>query len=203
MKIAVAVAMLITLAPVALADTIVADATGKDSSFTTDFWGVDFVEGDALVKSVTFDLSADWNAYFDFDGSSFQGAKAPVIGALSGLTLADITVKTSGAIGGYSTHPSLLSFSFAKGSFASGDSFRFSADTDALGFGIPDSGSTIGDSGVMFNVLFEDGRSFDAVFETQSNQVATAVVPNPEPGTWVLMLLAFSIFVWRARRLTA
>ena len=201
MKIAVAIAILFSLAPAALADTIIADATGADSSNTTDFWGVNFTDGDGYVKSVTFDLTADNNAYFDFDGVfTYGNAKKPILGTLIGLNSADITFSTSGAIGGYASHPSSLTFSFATGSFGAGDSFRFSADTDALGIGVPDSGVTMADSGVIFSVLLEDGFQRSAVFEAINDDAALAVVHSAEPSSWALTLLALGIIVWRARR---
>ena len=200
MRIALAFAMLVSLAPAALAESIEADATGTDSSFATNFWGVDYISGGSHLQSVTFDLTADSDAYFDFDGSSFSGATAPVLGSLSGLTANDITVTTSGNVGGYASHPSVLTFSFASKSFAPGDSFRFSADTDALGIGVPDPGSVIADSGVVFSLVYEDGTSRTVAFESVSDNVAVAAIHSPEPGTWTLLLLAFGIFAWRTRR---
>jgi hypothetical protein len=110
---------------------IQADATGANNYTTTDFWGVGFASGSGFIQSVTFDLSADADAYFDFDGAATYGdVTYPVIGALTGLVEGDIGFALSGSIGGDPLRAQFLTFNFAPDSFGVGDIFRFSADTE-------------------------------------------------------------------------
>jgi hypothetical protein len=131
---------------------ITADATDLDSG-TIDFWGVSFDNGTGFIQSVEFDLSplSALGISFDFDSTTVPQLTSPVIGNTSGLTAQDITADFNG------TNPTSLSFSFATGTFGTGDSFRFTADTD----GTTLLSSPLGElhNGLFFTVLMEDGTT--------------------------------------------
>lgn len=175
---------------------VIADATGSDSASTTDFWGVTFASGSGFISSVTFDLTADADAFFDFDGNAnYGGSSGPVIGALNGIAAGDISVTTSNTVPNADTgvpQPQILTFNFAAGTFGVGDSFRFSADTDYL-FSDPAPGSAVGNAGAAFAVVFEGGQTGAAAFSVVSTTQSIAEVGAsvPEPG--VLALLAFGL----------
>jgi hypothetical protein len=186
------------------AAVILADATGQDNSSDLDFWGVTFQSGSGFIQSVTFDLTADPDGFFDFDGASF-GTAGPLLGTLSGLDLADITFSTNTFEGGDPGHPQVLIFEFAAGSFGIGDSFRFAADTDFF-VTSPTPGGLIGDGGAIFSAVLEGGESGSATFvrisDTVSEASADIGVAVPEPSMLALIGtgLAGIGFAMRRRR---
>ena len=178
------------------ATLIVADTSGASNYSNEDFYGVTFIAGSGFVKSVTFDLTPDADAFFDIDGSlSFfsEGsgfADDVVFGRLAGLSPEDISVERSNFIGDDPAHPAALTFNFAVDSFSYGDFFRFSADTDFLVTDPVTPGGVFGAAGVLFSVAFQDGLSESAVFRKVSgyHSVATIVAaPVPEPATMLVL----------------
>lgn len=163
------------------ASLITADATGADSFSTTDYWGVSFDSGNGYISSITFDLTPFGGDVFDFDGSvSYNNATEPVLGAMSGLTDADITASFVG------NHPDVLTFNFDPFSFGVGDYFRFSADVDQI---------LTGDqaAGLLFSVTMDDGTTANGALAVTSvtNQAAVTLDvqnrdPIPEPATMLL-----------------
>jgi hypothetical protein len=174
------------------ASAILADTTGLDNADTTDFYGVNFLAGTGFIHSVTFDISADPDAFFDFDGNgSYNDSTAPVIGAMGGLTIADFSsLAYSNFVDGDFSHPSVLTFYFAPESFGVGDYFRFSADTDFF-VSDPAPGSVFAEGGAIFSALLEDGSSGTDIFRPYGsiNSIAfveTSPSPVPIPATFWL-----------------
>jgi hypothetical protein len=209
-KLFAAVAALMSAANPAPAHAeIIADATGFDAGYVPDFWGVQFISGNGYIQSATFTLSST-AGFFDFDGSLFLNftfppgipGVEPVLGAMSGLSTGDITYPTAG--GQPLGHPTTLTFTFAPGSFAPGDWFRFSADVDGGGV----SGGSFGTLGTSFSVVMSDGQTFSAPFVTLSDNQseATLDVPSAVPAPATLPLFAtglgmLGLMAMRRRRL--
>ncbi len=178
------------------ATVITADTTGSDNVSTPDFYGVQFLSGpvSSFIQSVTWDISSDTNAFFDFDGAgSFGNATLPVVGARVGLTMADISFTLIGAVGGNSQHPNILRANFFPGSFGIGDSFRFGADTDFFVFD-PAPGSVFGNGGAVFSVLLESGQSASSNFVVVNTQQSLATVnvnqqAVPEPSSLIIFVI--------------
>lgn len=131
---------------------ITADATGLDSD-TIGFWGVSFDNGTGFIKSVEFDLLplTALGIRFDFDSTTAPQLTSPIIGSTTGLITQDITADFHGA------NPTSLSFSFTTRTFGTGDSIRFTTDTD----GTTLLSSLLGEllNGLFFTVLMEDGTT--------------------------------------------
>jgi len=167
---------------------IVADATGYDAGYVTDFWGVKFISGSGYIQSVTFDLSTT-GGYFDFDGSPFlipliPGVE-PVLGVMNGLSSSDITYPTNG--GNPVGTPTVLTFTFSTGSFTEGDWFRFSADVDGRGR----AGGDFGSIGTLFEVTMSDGNIYSVPFMTINTNSSEANIETdsvPEPSTFMLLI---------------
>jgi PEP-CTERM motif len=181
----VAVVLCAALAGRADAAVITADTTGADNFTTADFYGVSFDSGAGFIQSVTYDLTVDSDAFFDFDGStSFADAVAPVLGTLVGLSAGDISFSFTGV------HPTSLTINFAAGSFSAGDSLRFAADTDFL-FSDPAPGTVFGAAGVPFSVVLEGGAAGSDVFEVaRAGSIAVVQIgetATPEPASLALM----------------
>ena len=116
----------------AAAAIIVADTTGPDSYSTADYYGVAFQAGgvNRFIQSVTFELSADGDAYFDLDGNgNFGNTTSPVLGTLTGLLAGDISFVFLDPVGGDPLHPAQLRLDFAPGSFGVGDLGRSDASS--------------------------------------------------------------------------
>jgi hypothetical protein len=110
---------------------------------------------------------------------------------MSGLSAAEISFPSAAVVGVPGScdgsypgpcvgHPTTLTFTFAPGSFAPGDSFRFSADVDGTG----SSGGTFGSGAASFSVLMSDGQTFSAPFVTISDnrsEVTIAVSDEEDP----------------------
>ncbi len=191
------------------ASIVDADATGADNFSTIDYWGVAFAGGSGDIASVTFDLTATPFAFFDFDGNgSFGNATGPILGTLSGLSAADISFSTGSPVFADTTHPAVLTFDFAPNAFTAGDSFRFSADTEAL-VADPTPGGLIGEAPVNFSVSFSEGTTISGDFGTLNDEksvvrVAAEVEAVPEGGhSAFLFSLALAgtrgVALWRER----
>jgi len=172
---------------------LVADALGTENTLTAGYWGVAAASGSGYVSSVSIDLSADFGAFFDFDGEgNFGNALGPVLSSLVGLTEADISVVFGDPVAGIATHPAVLTFNFAPGSFAAGDSFRFGADTEFF-VSDPTPGGAIGSGGGIFSVTLETGQSgtaaFSDLFVNRSISAVTIQTTIPEPSTLVLLAI--------------
>ena len=178
---------------------VVGDTTGTDNFTTSDFYGVALSGGSGFVESVSWDLSVDGDAFFDFDGSgSFMDGTDAILdfGSLMGIDASDITFVWTDI----ENHPTLLTAEFAPGSFSAGDSFRFGADTDFLTDPAP--GSAFGDSGVIFNVNFASGESVSGVFQTVGADQSIVTLTSsaiPEPSAAMIIVLAMCLPVIRRR----
>lgn len=170
------------------AQAVVAYTAGADTFTTPGLWGVHFAGGPGFVQSVSFDLSVDTDAFFDFDGSSgYWDAVHPVLSGLDGILWVDITFSYSAFVGGSPSHPSLLTLNFAPGSFGPGDTLRFGADTD-LFVSDPAPGGVFGTAHVPFSVVMENGAAGTAPFQNVDTLTSFACVYIPEPAS--LMMLA-------------
>jgi len=116
------------------------DVDGPDNFSTADMYGVSN-SGTEAIASISIDISAQAGSFFDFDGSaSYGNATAPVVGAIGGMALADITWSYDA---GY-PYPQTITATFSP-AMAPGAFFRFGADTDFFvsdpcpggNFGIP------------------------------------------------------------------
>ena len=187
--------------------TIFAVTAGNDTSTTPDMYEVAFTSGVAgeFVASVSINLAAAPDAFFDFDGiGSFAGATAPVFGAMSGLVAGDITPVFGNFVDGDLQHPSLLTFNFLAGSFGIGDFFRFAADTDFF-VSDPTPGSAFGEAPAVFSVVLQGGASgsdsFDVVTPNFLSFARVTITPSvPEPATLVLLGLGAGAVARRRRR---
>jgi hypothetical protein len=173
---------------------IMADTAGADNYTTADFYGVRNLSAESFIQSVTFDITADADAFFDFDGSaSFNNATAPVIGALAGLAAGDISFAFSNFVGGIPSNPAVVTFTFAPGSFGPGDSLRFSADTDWF-VSDPAPGGAFGQGGAIFSAILESGQSGSTAFIKLITDASVAPIeisvpapPVPVPAAlWLL-----------------
>ncbi|EDX74478.1 type I secretion target GGXGXDXXX repeat protein domain protein [Coleofasciculus chthonoplastes PCC 7420] len=159
--------------------TIIADTTGGNNYYDSDFYGISFDQGlpDSYIQSVTLDLRAgsDTNAFFDFPGGN--SPFGPVLSTLNGLNASDVTFTPNTGIS------PTLTLNFAPNSFGVGDSLRFGADTDWLsgGFGISsESGGAFGAQDVSFTVTLQDGTSFLSTFDTVSSTQSIAEISTHE-----------------------
>jgi hypothetical protein len=204
---AVAAFAFLTLAVVpAQGATIFAVAAGNDTHSTPDMYEIAFTSGAVgeFVASVSIDLGADPDAFFDFDAiGSFAGATSPVFGAMGGLVGGDITPVFGNFIDGDPQHPSLLTFNFLAGSFGIGDFFRFAADTDFF-VSEPAPGSAFGEAPAVFSVVLQGGAAgsdaFDVVNISLSFARVTITPSAPEPATLVLLGLGAGAVARRRRR---
>jgi len=156
----------------ASADTVWATASGSDPVFDDQFWTIEYVSGSKVIETVIIDLSP-LGGYFDFDGggapnSNYMNSYAPVITAVNGLTVPQITPVFVGL------SPTSLTFNFASGSFAPGDSFSFAADWEGTLF---DSGDQV--AGALFTVIFEDATQFTMPFTYAGRDTSRASMPEP------------------------
>ena len=161
---------------------ITADTTGNDNFSDSSFYGVSFENGSGFISSISYDLSLDANAFFDFDGTaSLNDSTNPVLdlSSLVGLSAADISFSF------IPPQPTVLTVNFAAGSFGAGDSFRFGADTDFL-VSDPASGSVFGDAGVVFSATLENGNSLTTSFSRASSTRSLATISIEEPGATVI-----------------
>ncbi len=165
---------------------ISADATGFDSA-DIDFWGVSFDSGSGFIESIEFDLSplSAFDIRFDFNGATIPQLTSPVIGSTSGLSVQDINADFNGS------DPTVLSFTFDSNTFGTGDSFRFTADTDSTVL----LSNPFGEfhNGLLFTVLFEDGTLISDNFiiieqlvidGSSKSGITLTAVPVP-PALWL------------------
>jgi hypothetical protein len=194
-----ALALVLGLMGQAHAFQIYADTTGPDNFDTAEFYGIQFLSGSAgeYIKSITYDVSVDTDAFFDFNGDASYGDQhQPVLGTLIGITAADISWDMLDPVGGNPLHPARLRFNFAAGSFGVGDSMRFAADTDYL-VNDPAPGSVFGQAGVPISVTMFSGVSGSANFVVV-NSIKSEATIIPEPAT--IMLLGLGAFVLRRKQ---
>ncbi len=166
---------------------ISADATGCDSA-DVDFWGVSFDSGSGFIESIEFDLSplSALDISFDFNGATIPQLTSSLIGSTSGLSAQDINTDFNGI------SPTSLSFTFDSNTFGSGDSFRFTADTDSTVLLSNPFGEL--HNGLLFTVLFEDGTLISDNFivleqfvidgSSKSGVTLTTPIPVP-PALWL------------------
>lgn len=166
---------------------ISADATGFDSA-DVDFWGVSFDSGSGFIESIEFDLSplSALDISFDFNGATIPQLTSPRIGSTSGLSAQDINADFNGI------SPTSLSFTFDSNTFGSGDTFRFTADTDSTVL----LSNPLGElhNGLLFTILFEDGTLISDNFivleqfvidgSSKSGVTLTTPIPVP-PALWL------------------
>ena len=101
------------------------DATGNDNYADANFYGVQNNSGTAL-QSVTLDISADCDAFWDLDGSAnYCDAATPVIGMVSRMSAGHVTW----SFGPGFPYPQTITAHFSR-PMAHGASFRFACDTD-------------------------------------------------------------------------
>ncbi len=185
---------------------IFADATGSDSD-NENFWGVKFEEGDGFIKSVEFDLTplSLFVANFDFDAATAPLLGGPVIGTKQGLTDGEISETFNGL------NPKVLLFSFDSGSFESGDSFRFRADTDPANQGSSIPGhlyglTSPGSSGLLITVIMEDGSrgsdnfAFRKVSSDNTSSSGIDVTTSAVPIPTALWLFGSGLILMRLRK---
>ncbi|NIM61856.1 MAG: hypothetical protein GTO30_09430, partial [Acidobacteria bacterium] len=123
----------------------------------------------------------DADAFFDFDGgASYMDLTEPALdlGSLVGVSSGDITFVFD------EPHSTFLTIQFAPGSFESGDSFRFAADTDNL-VSDPAPGSVFGEAGATFTVTMEGGATSVGTFAVVSPTQSTVI---PEFGGCLTIL---------------
>jgi len=200
-----AVVLLTTVAYTAEAATISFDATGENTLTTEGFFGVSFDSGGGFIESLSLDVSEESQAFFDLDGrSNYQGAFQPMLYSLVGLGAGDVKITRSDSVGGNFDHPSVLTFSFLAQTFGTGDSFRFSVDTDYLADD-PARGGALATTSLLLRIALEDGSvltsNLSAASELQS--VATVGAPVPEPGTAVFVATGLAIAAGVRRRRSA
>ena len=163
---------------------ITADATGLSTIATTDYWGVSFDSGVGYIQSVSFDVSPI-GAHFDFGGAgAFANATEPIIGICSGLQDSNITTSFN------NNYPVVLNFQFTYNSFGSGDSFRFSADTDGTKYS---SGDMMED--ILFSVKLQNGQLFEGAFAPTGieNQSKVTIKSSPVPLPSSIFLISFGL----------
>jgi hypothetical protein len=163
------------------AGTILADTAGADNYTTSNFYGVRNLTAGLFIQSVTFNITADADGFFDFDGAgNFGGLTAPAIGTLVGLVAGDISFIPSNFVGGDNAHPAVLTINFAPGSFGPGDSMRFSADTDFF-ISDPTPGGVFGQGGAIFSAVLESGQFGSTPFIEIISDASVAPLSFCEP----------------------
>jgi hypothetical protein len=168
------------------AAVISADTTGVDSGANrvanaNNFFGVSFDNGPVgtFLKSFTFDLSSDSNAFF---------TNLPVpslsVGSSNGVSASDVNFAIS-------SDRKSLKATLADGAFIAGESLRFGVNTDGVGpsiLGIDrfDLGADFGRAQVLFSTVLSNGTSGSAQFNVASlinpsRSVAVVNIADPQP----------------------
>ena len=160
-----------------------ADTTGSDNFSDASFYGIQFVSGPGAVQSITYDITADTDAFFDFDGSaSYANTTLPQLATLIGLVSSDVSFTLlSPFTGGNLSHPARLRLEFAPGSFQAGDSLRFATDTDFY-VSDPAPGSVFGTAAGLMTITLYGGNSNSANFVRVSNtrsELSMTIIPEP------------------------
>jgi hypothetical protein len=141
---------------------VVVDHSGPDTFNTADFHGIDNGSNKS-VAWVSLDLSADADAFWDFDGgTTFGNATTPVIGATNyGGTVSYNFPGPNGPL-------LILSFTPA---LASGEFVRFGADTDFF-VSDPCPGGAFANAPCVTIVGFSDGSSCTIPYALISSSVS-------------------------------
>lgn len=170
-----ALALLLCGSTTGVAQVIEGDAIGEDNLADPRYYGVAFLSGGSagnFVQSISYDISADIDGFFDLDGvTNFGNAVEPVVqvSSLVGLNAGDITWSFSG------NHPNVITANFAPGSFGAGDEFRFACETD-LFVADPCKGGNFSIGGAIFSVQLEGGPATSSTFALINSEVAVATV---------------------------
>ena len=165
-----------------------------------------YTSGGSFIQSVSFDLRADSNSFFDFDGDvgSLNSQATPVLGTLTGLTSGDIGFIFTNLVSGIASHPATLTFTFAPGSFGPGDAFSWGADTEFFVRDVPTPGGVFGEGGAIFAAVLESGQSSSLPFFTINEFVSVAAIsicPCPVPLPPALLLFGSGLLgVWGLQR---
>lgn len=199
-------AMVLTLMCVsqAAALTITARTSGSDNVTDAEFYSLEVTGGAGSISSVMFDITADADAFFDFDGgATFGNATDPVLATLVGITAGDITFDRSDPVGGDNDHPAVLILNFAPGTFSAGDSITFGTDTDFF-VSDPAPGSIFANGGALFSATLQGNGSQSVAFVLEGvDSLATIdfdAAAVPEPATATLALLGVAGLMVRRRR---
>jgi hypothetical protein len=177
-----------------------------DFELAKNYYSVAYTSGGSFIQSVSFDLRADSNSFFDFDGDvgSLNSQATPVLGTLTGLTSGDIGFIFSNLVSGIAGHPATLTFTFAPGSFGPGDSFSWGADTEFFVRDVPTPGGVFGEGGAIFAAVIESGQSSSLPFFTINEFVSVAAIsicPCPVPLPPALLLFGSGLLgVWGFKR---
>ncbi len=177
-----------------------------DFELAKNYYSVAYTSGASFIQSVTFDLSADTDAFFDFDGDigSLNYQTTPVLGTLTGLIPGDISSAGSNFVSGNPLHPATLTFNFAPGSFGPGDAFSWGADTEFFVRDVPTPGGVFGQGGAIFSAVLESGQSSSLPFFTLNEFVSVAAIsicPCPVPLPPALLLFGSGLLgVWGLHR---
>ena len=202
--------------------SVVVDTTGSTPFNTNGFFRVNWQSGSAstFLRSMTLNL-APVSAFFDPTNNPPGLSGSPfALSNLSGLLSSDITV------GGNIDGSSLLTLSFADGTFNPGDSFNFGIDID-LNSCVDCFGATPAQlTGSLFDFTFSDGLAVsaglgaDLAFIADTAQISSVFAgmsaaaggpslppgvlgppdPVPEPGTIGLLIAGLTALGMLKRR---
>ncbi|KLN59248.1 hypothetical protein WH96_18160, partial [Kiloniella spongiae] len=155
---------------------ITARAAGSDTFQNANFFSFAFAASAAgeHITSITINLrgGSDSDAFFDLSGS---GSFGPAFGNnSSGVSSGNVNFSPN------SGNTSSLTATFSPGSFTSGDTFSFGADTDNLG---GNNGNAFASAGVTFSITLSDGTVLDGVYGSAGGNASEGTVSSTISGT--------------------